>query len=218
MTRHCAICVGTLWLRWRSVRLAGSAANVSTTDPSSAPAAMPPKRSRASGEAAGKAKKARRSAPPGAPTVAEQHVHIPSAAAQQELAAVLGRDSADFPLIRKTKDTPPKYSVYDVVMLIKECNAEHAAQEFRRLRERYGDGCTNCAAIRFRDSIGRLRGNETPAATIERIVEIETPQTLCLQPRRRKRFVHSRDAASVLSKAEAPQTFCLKPRRRQLFV
>ena len=154
---------------------------------------MPPKRSRASGEGAGKAKKARRIAAPEAPAVAEQHVHIPSAAAQQELAAVLGRDSAEFPLIRKTKDTPPKYSVYDVIMLIKECNAMHAAQEFRRLRERYGDGCTNCAAIRFRDSIGRLTRNETPATTIEHIVEIVLLLTGSKAAAERKRGVQVPD-------------------------
>ena len=63
----------------------------------------------------------------------------PSAAAQQESAAVLGHDVPDFLRIRKTNHTPPKYSVYAAIMPIKKCNAANASQEFTRHHERHGD-------------------------------------------------------------------------------
>ena len=60
------------------------------------------------------------------------------------------------PRIRKTDDTPAKYSVIDVIMLVKGCTAQDAARNFRRLRELHGDGWTHCPPIRFYDSTGRL--------------------------------------------------------------
>ncbi len=61
----------------------------------------------------------------------------------------------------------------DAIVLIKGSSAQHAAQSFRRLQERYGDRCTNCALVSFADARGRIDPNrKTPAATIEGIVEI----------------------------------------------
>ena len=94
--------------------------------------------------------------PPAAPAAAEQHVHTPSAAVQQELAVILSRDAAEFPCIRKTNHTPPKYSVYDVIMLVKGSSRASASKEFYRLRERHGDGLANWQPIRFRDLTSRL--------------------------------------------------------------
>jgi hypothetical protein len=144
---------------------------------------MAPKRRRDAcpAEAMKSAKKQRR-APQGTATdrasaaaaVDVQYVHHPDAAAQ-ELAAVLGRDAANFPRIRKTDDAPPKYSVIDVVILVKGCNSDDAAKDFKRLRERYGDDRAQFPVIsytRLRDSIGRLSKHESPVAELEGIVEI----------------------------------------------
>ena len=57
-------------------------------------------------------------------------------------------------------------------MAMKWCSQENAAHELERIRKRYGDGCANCTAIRFRDSIGRLSRNETPVADAQNIVKI----------------------------------------------
>ncbi len=90
----------------------------------------------------------------------------------RELAEVLGRDTDDMPRIRKTDDAPAKYSVLEMIMLVKDCTLATAFEEFDRLREHYGDGLANCQPIRFLDSIGRLSRNETPVATLEGLVEI----------------------------------------------
>ena len=88
------------------------------------------------------------------------------------LGVILSRDAAEFPRIRKTNHTPPKYSVYDMIMLVFGSSLASASKEFDRLRERHGDGLANCQPIRFRDLTGRLNRNETPAASIEGVVEI----------------------------------------------
>ena len=90
---------------------------------------------------------------PGAPTAAAaagQGVH--NTTARFELAALLGRDAGDLPRTRKTDDTPPKYSVVDVVVLIKGGAVENTAHEFRRLRDRYGDDCANCTVLRLQEA------------------------------------------------------------------
>ena len=90
------------------------------------------------------------------------------------MAALLGRDAEDLPcIIRKTGETPPKYSVVDVVVLVKKCTAQDAAKDFRRLQQRYGDWWANCPPFNLPDSQGRVHPNRpTPVTTIEGIVEI----------------------------------------------
>ncbi len=61
-------------------------------------------------------------------------------AVARELALALERDVEDLLRIRKTDDTPAKYSVADAIMIVKQCSVRNAAKEFRRLRERYGGG------------------------------------------------------------------------------
>ena len=85
----------------------------------------------------------------------------PSAAAQQESAAVLGHDVPDFLRIRKTNHTPPKRSVYAAIMPIKKCNVANASQELTRHHERHGDRFTNCESVNFPAGAQTESGTET---------------------------------------------------------
>ena len=133
--------------------------------------AMPTKRAQKSSSSTETTQKSRKRAV-SARAAADARMENLGEAARSELAAVLGRNVDDMPRIRKTDDVPTKYSVIDVIMLVKGSSAENAAREFRLLCERYGDGCQKVTAIRFRDSIGRLSRNASPAATLENVVEV----------------------------------------------
>ena len=58
-------------------------------------------------------------------------------------------------MIRKTDETPPRIYVMNVAALITGKNHDAAAQDFRRMSERYPDVSAKCTDAKFPDSHGR---------------------------------------------------------------
>ncbi len=81
-----------------------------------------------------------------------------------QLAALLGRKTAR---IRKTGTAPPAVSVIDVISTITGKNHDAAAQDFRRMTERYPDVSAGCTYVKFPDARGQRGQKETPVAADE---------------------------------------------------
>ena len=81
-----------------------------------------------------------------------------------QLAVLLGRHGPQN--IRKTDGNPPRISVIDVVMAITGQDANHAARDFRRVKEQYPE--VNPTWVNFKFS-GRGQKN-TPVADVRGIV------------------------------------------------
>ena len=79
---------------------------------------------------------------------------------QQQLAALLGREVKQ---LRITDDDPPYISVVDVAAVITGKNHDAAAQDFRRVPEKYPDVSAKCTDVKFRDSRGRKGQRNSPA-------------------------------------------------------
>ena len=88
---------------------------------------------------------------------------------QQQLAALLGREVKQ---LRITDDDPPYISVVDVAAVITDKNHDAAAQDFRRMSERYPDVSAKCTDVKFRDSRGRKGQRKSPACDVKTICEI----------------------------------------------
>ena len=78
---------------------------------------------------------------------------------QQQLAALLGREVKQ---LRITDDDPPYISVVDVAAVITDKNHDAAAQDFRRMSERYPDVSAKCTDVKFCDSRGRKGQRKSP--------------------------------------------------------
>ena len=89
---------------------------------------------------------------------------------QQQLATLLGRKSVG--QIRKTNTTPPQISVVDVAAAITGKSHDAAAQDFRRMSERYPDVSAKCTDVKFVDSRGRRGQRNTKATDVRGIVEV----------------------------------------------
>ena len=87
----------------------------------------------------------------------------------QQLSAALGHDVGD---IRKTSEVPARISVIDVAAVITGKNHDAAAQDFRRISERYPDVSAKCTDVKFRDSRGRKGQRNSPACDVKTICEI----------------------------------------------
>ena len=86
-----------------------------------------------------------------------------------QLALLLGRDAVR---IRTTTDAPPRVSVIDVISMITGKDANHAAEQLRRLVIQNPDVNSNCVYVKFADVRGRKGQKETPAAGARGIVEV----------------------------------------------
>ena len=65
---------------------------------------------------------------------------------QTELSRLLGKKVRR---VRKTEEVPPRISVIDMAVIITGKNADAAAQDFRRLSERYPDVSAKCTDFQF---------------------------------------------------------------------
>ena len=86
-----------------------------------------------------------------------------------QLAALLGNKSVR---IRKTDETPPRVSVVDVISAISGRSANQAAEQLRRLIERYPDVKANCFDVKFPDARGRKGQKGTATSDATGIVDI----------------------------------------------
>ena len=89
-----------------------------------------------------------------------------------QLAALLGNKSVR---IRKTDETPPRVTVVDVISAISGRSANQAAEQLRRLIERYPDVKANCFDVKFPDACGRKWQNGTATSDATGIVRIRQP-------------------------------------------
>ena len=106
-----------------------------------------------------------------------------------QLAVLLGREAVQ---LRRTDETPPRVAVVDVAALITGKNHDAAAQDFRRMSEKYPDISAKCTDVKFPDSHGRRGQWNTKVADAKGIVEI-----VMLLPGRRAARVR-RQAAELL--------------------
>ena len=67
-----------------------------------------------------------------------------------QLAALLGKPLARIGRIRKTDETPARISVIDVAALITGKTQHHAAEDFRRLTDRFPEVDAICVHFLFR--------------------------------------------------------------------
>ena len=88
---------------------------------------------------------------------------------QEQLSRLLGREVKQ---LRITDDDPPYISVVDVAAVITGKNHDAAAQDFRRMSERYPDVSAKCTDVKFVDSRGRRGQRNTKAKDVRGIVEI----------------------------------------------
>ena len=71
--------------------------------------------------------------------------------------------------IRKTNDTPPMVSVFDVISAIKGCSSNAASVSWKRLNEAHPETTTFCHTYNFRSD---GRGSPTPVTTASGIARI----------------------------------------------
>ena len=71
--------------------------------------------------------------------------------------------------IRKTNDTPPLVSVFDVISAIKRCSSNAASVSWKRLNEAHPETTTFCHTYNFRSD---GRGSPTPVTTASGIARI----------------------------------------------
>ena len=86
-----------------------------------------------------------------------------------QLAALLGHPVKR---IRITDETPPRVSVVDVISAITRKSANEAAEQLRRLIERYPDVKANCFDVKFPDARGRRGQKATATSDAKGTVEI----------------------------------------------
>ena len=86
-----------------------------------------------------------------------------------QLATLLGKGTVR---LRTTDTTPPLASVIDVISLMSGKNQDAAAQDLRRMIDRYPDVSAGCTYVKFPDARGRKGQKESPVAGARNIVEI----------------------------------------------
>ena len=71
------------------------------------------------------------------------------------------------------QDRYPQICVIDVAAVITGKNHDAAAQDFRRMSERYPDVSSKCTDVKFQDSRGR-RGQRNTPVTLEQYPDVGT--------------------------------------------